>query len=120
MFSLSPAARLLWKSRTGSAMLLKSDPRWWSQWEVESEEDKVKWWSSQEISLPSWSAAVKKILFVQPSSASAQRVFSLLKNGFNRQQDAVLEETVEASVMLDITHKMSKASQRILDNRCFD
>ena len=67
---------------------------------VESEEDKVKWWSNQEISLPSWSAAVKKILLVQPSSASAERVFSLLKNGFNRQQDAALEETVEASVML--------------------
>ena len=67
---------------------------------VESEEDKVKWWSNQEISLPTWSAALKKILLVQPSSASAERVFSLLKNGFNRQQDAALEETVEASVML--------------------
>ena len=34
MFNLSPAARLLWKTRTGTAMLLKSDTRWWSHWEV--------------------------------------------------------------------------------------
>ena len=32
MFSLSAAARLLWKTRT--AVLLKSDTRWWSHWEV--------------------------------------------------------------------------------------
>ena len=34
MFSLSPAARLVWKTRTGTEMLLKSDTRWWSHWEV--------------------------------------------------------------------------------------
>ena len=50
--------------------------------------------------LPNWSAAVKKILLVQPSSASAERVFSLLQNAFSKQQEAALEETVETSVML--------------------
>ena len=34
MFSLSPAARLLWKTRTGTAMKLHSKTRWWSKWEV--------------------------------------------------------------------------------------
>ena len=34
MFSLSPAARLLWKTRTGTAMRLHSKNRWWSKWEV--------------------------------------------------------------------------------------
>ena len=34
MFSLSPAARLLWKTRTGTAMRLHSKTRWWSKWEV--------------------------------------------------------------------------------------
>lgn len=67
---------------------------------VESEEGKVRWWSAQERALPNWSAAVKKILLIQPSSASAERVFSILQNTFSNQQDAALEETVEASVML--------------------
>jgi hypothetical protein len=67
---------------------------------IGTEEGKVKWWSDHEMALPSWSTAVKKILLVQPCSASAERVFSLLHNAFNRQQDAALEETVEISVML--------------------
>lgn len=68
--------------------------------QVETEDQKVRWWSEQNNNLPNWSAAAKKILLVQPSSASAERVFSLLQGAFNRQQDAALEETVEASVML--------------------
>jgi squalene cyclase len=67
---------------------------------IETEEGKVKWWCDHEMTLPSWSTAVKKILLVQPSSASAERVFSLLQNVFNRQQDATLEEIFEVSVIL--------------------
>ena len=67
---------------------------------VKSEEGKVCWWSTHERALPNWSAPVKKILLIQPSSASAERVFSILQNTFSKQQDAALEETVEASVML--------------------
>ena len=37
---------------------------------------------------------------VQQSSASAVRVFSIMNNFFTNQQDAALEQTVEASVML--------------------
>jgi hypothetical protein len=67
---------------------------------IETEEGKVKWWSDHEITLPFWSTAVKKIMLVQPSSAPAERVFSLLQNAFNKQQDVALEETVEVSIML--------------------
>jgi len=51
---------------------------------VETEEGKVQWWATHAAALPNWSAAVKNLL-VQPSSASAQRVFSLLQNAFNKQ-----------------------------------
>ena len=61
---------------------------------IETEEGKVQWWATHAAALPNWSAAVKKILFVQPSSASAERVFSLLQNAFSKQQEAALEETV--------------------------
>lgn len=67
---------------------------------IETEEGKVQWWATHAAALPNWSAAVKKILLVQLSSASAERVFSLLQNAFSKQQEAALEETVETSVML--------------------
>ena len=67
---------------------------------IETEEGKVQWWATHAAALPNWSAAVKKILLVRPSSASAERVFSLLQNAFSKQQEAALEETVETSVML--------------------
>ena len=65
-----------------------------------SESGKVAWWSSNSETLPHWSAVVKKVLLVQPSSAAAERVFSVMESLFNKQQDSALEETVEASVML--------------------
>ena len=67
---------------------------------IETEEGKVQWRATHADALPNWSAAVKKIFLVQPSSASAERVFSLLQNAFSKQQEAALEETVETSVML--------------------
>ena len=60
----------------------------------------MHWWSAQEWALPNWTAALKKILLTQPNSASVECLFSILQNTFSKQQDAALEETVEASVML--------------------
>ena len=68
--------------------------------DLQTEEEKLQWWSRNEANLPNWSSVVKKVLLVQPSSASAERVFSIMKNFFTNQQDAALEQTVEASVML--------------------
>lgn len=42
---------------------------------------------------------VKKIL-VQPSVATAERVFGVMDNAFQKQQDAALEETVQVLIML--------------------
>ena len=67
---------------------------------IETEEGKLQWWATHAAALPNWSAAVKKVFLVQPSSASAEWVFSLLQNAFSKQQEAALEETVETSVML--------------------
>ena len=36
---------------------------------------------------------------IQPSSASAERVFSLLTNAFGSQQESALQDYLEASVM---------------------
>ena len=68
--------------------------------DLQTEEEKLQWWSRNEANLPNWSSVVKEVLFVQPSFASAERVFSIMKNFFTNQQDAAQEQTVEASVML--------------------
>lgn len=67
---------------------------------VACEEDKVNWWAAHRDTLPHWSALVKKLLLIQPSSAAAERVFSLLSNAFTSQQDSALQDYLEASVML--------------------
>ena len=60
----------------------------------------TEWWKINEQSLPCWSGAAKKVLLVQPSSASAERVFSLLNNSFSPQQQSSLQDYVETSIML--------------------
>ena len=63
---------------------------------MEDEEEKP----ANSVRLPHWASLVKKLLLIQPSPASAERVFSLLNNAFNDQQDNALEDYLEASVMI--------------------
>ena len=49
---------------------------------------------------PHWSALARQVLLVQPSSAAAERVFSLLANSFGDQQNNALQDYVETSIML--------------------
>ena len=46
------------------------------------------------------STAAATALLVQPSSAAAERVFSLLKSSFGDQQEAALQDYIETSLML--------------------
>ena len=54
--------------------------------------DPLEWWKLNCSELPSWSTAAKMALLVQPSSGSAERVFSLLKYSFGDQQDHSLKD----------------------------
>ena len=67
---------------------------------VATEEEKVVWWSLHAEKLPRWSAAVKQVLLVQPSSSTAERAFSLFSSCFSDLQDHVLVDYLQASVML--------------------
>ena len=62
--------------------------------------DQLEWWKLHASTLPNWSAAAKKTILLQPSSAAAERVFSLLKASFGEQQDMSLQDYIEASIML--------------------
>ena len=65
---------------------------------VLNEEQKVEWWHRQEKRLPRWATAAKQVLLIQPSSAAAERVFSILKASFNEQQSCALVDYIQASV----------------------
>lgn len=51
--------------------------------DVSAETDTLVWWQRHKGSLPYWTGAFRKVLLVQPSSAAAERVFSLLKASFS-------------------------------------
>ena len=67
---------------------------------VSSTVDKRDWWKRNCEALPVWSKACKSVLLLQPSSAAAERVFSILSNSFNNRQQHSLKDYIEASVML--------------------
>ena len=68
--------------------------------DVDPSVDAQDWWERHMEDLPHWSTAFKLVLLVQPSSAAAERVFSLLQNSFSQRQSSSLEDYIETSLML--------------------
>ena len=62
--------------------------------------DPTKWWERHKEVLPHWANAFRKVVLLQPSSAAAERVFSILTNAFGHLQTSSLEDYVSTSVML--------------------
>ena len=62
--------------------------------------DPIRWWKIHQEQLPQWASACKRMLLVQPSSAAAERVFSLLQNSFLKCQTSALQDYIQISVML--------------------
>jgi hypothetical protein len=60
----------------------------------------LDWCKDNASTLPHWSKCAKKIFLLQPSSAAAERVFSLLNSSFGERQDNALKDYIEASLML--------------------
>ena len=44
--------------------------------------DLLEWWKQHASSLPNWASAPCKVFLVQPSSATSEPVFSLLRESF--------------------------------------
>ena len=64
----------------------------------------LEWWEHNKGTLPKWSQGFSKIALIQPSSASVERVFSVLKKHFTQYQHSALQDYVEVSVMLEYNH----------------
>ena len=65
----------------------------------------LEWWQRNAKDLPNWSASCAMVLLIQPSSAAAERVFSILKASFGEQQDLSLQDYIEASLMLQYNNR---------------
>lgn len=68
--------------------------------DVSSEYDTLSWWKGHSQGPPCWSSAAWDVLLVQSSSATSERVFSLLKASFGPQQDCSSQDYIELSLML--------------------
>ena len=68
--------------------------------DIDSSYNPLTFWKGHEDDLPNWSKAARQVLLVQPSSASSERVFSLLRNSFGERQHSSLQDYIEASLML--------------------
>ena len=66
--------------------------------DISPELSPLMWWKMNLTSLPTWSAATRQVLLIQPSSAVSERVFSLPKNSFGDEQLASQEEYVKTSL----------------------
>jgi len=51
-------------------------------------------WKRHTAYLPAWATAAKKVLVAQPSSAAAEREFSLLNSTFGDKQDNSLKDYI--------------------------
>ena len=72
---------------------------------VSTEIPVCNWWRNHESELPKWAQACRHILLCQPSSAAAERVFSILNNSFSDRQSHSLEDYIQISVMLQYNRK---------------
>ena len=72
---------------------------------IDNDVDPIGWWKANEADLPFWSAAAKLVLLMQPSSASSERVFSILTMTFGHLQDLALQDYIECSLMLQFNKR---------------
>ena len=67
--------------------------------------DPIDWWKSHGEEFTTWYESFKLVLLVQPSSAVAERVFSILANSFSSKQESALEDYFQLSVMLNYNYR---------------
>ena len=73
--------------------------------DTNSDFDPLEWWQRNSETLPSWLAAARKVLLIQPSSAATERAVSLLNLSFGDQQDSSLQDYIEASIMMQFNNR---------------
>ena len=61
----------------------------------------LKFWRANNPKFSSWAIAARMVFAIKPSSASVERVFSLLKSMFKKEQLSSLADLVQGSIILN-------------------
>ena len=60
----------------------------------------LSWWAANGHKFPTWAKATRMVFALTPNSASAERVFAMLKHLFGDLQEGALGDYVEMALML--------------------
>lgn len=70
----------------------------------------LAWWRTNGSSTGAWAAAARLFVLLQPSSASVERVFSMLRAAVTEQQERMLEDQQELRIRIRFTKKLGNGS----------
>lgn len=80
--------------------------------QLPAEKNVQSWWAAHRSALPAWSSLVQKLLLLCPSSAATERVFSIMRNSFDKRQEAALSDYIEGSCMLQYNNRDTSKSRQ--------
>ena len=66
----------------------------------------MKWWRTNGNNFPTWALAARIAFGLSPTSASCERVFSLVKTMFGEQQMHALADYIRAALMLKFNERV--------------
>jgi len=63
------------------------------------------WWAERAARLPAWSSLALDVLVLVPSSCAVERVFSILRDTFGKEQKTTGEDLLETSIFLQYNRR---------------
>lgn len=72
----------------------------------------LEWWRCHARHIPHWATAARIMFAISPSSAAAERVFSILANSFGSTRDSALEDLVEGTLQVRFNDKQREMERR--------
>jgi hypothetical protein len=82
---------------------------------IDNSENLLSWWRNNWDKLPTWSRVLQIAVLYQPSSAGAERVFSMVRWMFHEDQHGCLEDYKETALMLRYNTKWRNKAFDLLD-----
>ena len=72
----------------------------------------LQWWRCHARDLPHWAKAAQIMFSISPSSAAAERVFSILANSFDPTRDCALQDLVEGTLQIRFNNKQREKERK--------
>ena len=69
------------------------------------------WWKNHGAEVGAWAIGAQIVFSFTPNSASAERIFSLMKDMFGLKQAGVLADILQASMMLRYHKRLARATR---------